>query len=1003
VDKPEDSSKDSSRLSRRKFLRAVGLGGTAPGQDALAPAALTSEPSAAATLGPGAVPIKLRINGKDYRLDVEPRVTLLDAMRDHLGLTGTKRACNHGECGACTVLVDGRPIYACTMLALAAQGKEIATIEALASEDQLDPLQAAFVKHDALQCGFCTPGFVMALKGVLLRNPHPSADEVRLAIAGNLCPCGTYPRVLAAVEEAAKAPESEAHGSLSRSGVFEEKRRFVTAARTTIRVGLPDNPKAVTVGPENDGLPVWGLDYEPSIVGQEVPKLGAADNTAGRTKYTDDVGLPELPGLLHAKQLWLSYPLTGWESVDIAKAQALPGVKAIIAIQLVPGPSGGPPRAGEGLTSLPPAGRPSLSAGEVVAAVAAETEAIAEDALHLIEVKYALLAPTADANQEMRASVVPAQEGSEGTPARAKPRVRERGNVEQAFRGADLVIHEGAFQIPAAYPVPLEPSACVAAWEGGSLTIWATTREVFTLRDDLAKALDIPASHIRVIAEHVGDGFGAAALRCATIAARLAKQAARPVKLVYDRAEEAWLAADRPPATLRIKIAARKDGTLHAIDFRAWGAAGAGASDPIWMVYRCPNVRTEEANDCADEDWAMPARASGLRQGTCVLEQAMDELACQLQMDPLEFRCKNFADHPFLPLEKMCQLGAEKVGWRARRRPSGADAGPLRRGLGVAVAAWPSLGASFAQAMVRIYPDGSIEVVTGAQDLGAGTRTVLGMIAAEELGAPLEKVKVSLGDTACGLAAPPSGEGRMLSSLGVAVRRAARDAKQKLSQKAVVAPSQSDGLVAGPPRRAGDRASYPGPSALRPPPWTPEAREMLSTLVVGYGESAETPAGRDHPAWVVQFVDVSADTETGLVNVNKVVSLVEAGRVMNRLTFETAIIGGTIMGLSVALSEGQVVDRRMGRVLTRNMRQTRLLSALTSPPIEAIIIDAVSPANSLGVKGLGDLPMMPTAAAVANAVANALGVRIGELPLSPARVLAACSGGFSALRTAPLQ
>jgi xanthine dehydrogenase YagR molybdenum-binding subunit len=524
--------------------------------------------------------------------------------------------------------------------------------------------------------------------------------------------------------------------------------------------------------------------------------------------------------------------------------------------------------------------------------------------------------------------------------------------------------------------------------------MWATTREVFTLRNDLAKALDIPASHVRVIAEHVGDGFGAAALRCATIAARLAKQAARPVKLVHDRAEEAWLAARIMRATLRIKIAARKDGTLHAIDFRAWGAAGAGASAPIWMIYRCPNVRTEEANDCADEDWAMPARASGLRQGTCVLEQAMDELACQLQMDPLEFRCKNFADYPFLPLEKMCQLGAEKIGWRERRRPSGADAGPLRRGLGMAVAAWPSLGASFAQAMVRIYPEGSVEVVTGAQDLGAGTATVLGMIAAEELGVTLEKVKVSLGDTACGLAAPPSGEGRMLSSLGVAVRRAARDAKQKLSQKAAAAPSQPDGLAAGPPTRAGDGASYPGPSALRPLPWTPEGRALISAPVVGHGRSGglQPASYHDYPAWAVQFVDVSVDTETGLVKVNKVVSLVEAGRVMNRLTFETELMGGVIRGLSAALFEMPVVDRQIGRVLNPNQRDYKMLGAMESPPIEAVIIDAVSPGNSLGVKGLGHLPMMPTAAAVANAVANALGTRICDLPLTPAKILAARSG-----------
>ena len=172
---------------------------------------------------------------------------------------------------------------------------------------------------------------------------------------------------------------------------------------------------------------------------------------------------------------------------------------------------------------------------------------------------------------------------------------------------------------------------------------------------------------------------------------------------------------------------------------------------------------------------------------------------------------------------------------------------------------------------------------------------------------------------------------------------------------------------------------------------------------MGYGESAETRADHKPPAWAVQFVDVSVDTETGLVNVNRVVSLVEAGRIMNRLTFETELMGGVIRGLSAALFEMPVVDRQTGRVLNPNQRDYKMLGAMESPPIEAVIIDAVSPGNSLGVKGLGDLPMEPTAAAVANAVANALGVRIGELPLSPARVLAACSGGFSALRTAPLQ
>ena len=195
-------------LTRRKFLRAVGLGGTALTPDVVGPGAETIEAPGAALVGPGAVPIRLRVNGVEHTLEVESRLTLLDAIRDQLRLIGTKRACDRGECGACTVLVNGRPIYACTMLAVSAQGMEITTIEALSAAGRLDPLQAAFIKHDALECGLCTPGFLMALKALLLTNPHPGEDEVRLALAGNLCQCGMYPRVIAAVEEATKAEGS---------------------------------------------------------------------------------------------------------------------------------------------------------------------------------------------------------------------------------------------------------------------------------------------------------------------------------------------------------------------------------------------------------------------------------------------------------------------------------------------------------------------------------------------------------------------------------------------------------------------------------------------------------------------------------------------------------------------------------------------------------------------------------------------------------------------------
>ncbi len=191
-------------FTRRDFLKGFGGGALGAGLLAAAPAPKTAPAAKGpATLGPGAVPISLRINGRTRTVRLEPRVTLLDALRDRLDLTGAKKICDRGECGGCTVLLDGRPVYACMLLALDARNRAITTVEGLASKGRLHPLQAAFVEKDALQCGFCTPGFVVASKALLDQQPKPSLDQVREALCGHLCRCGTYPRVFEAVLEAA--------------------------------------------------------------------------------------------------------------------------------------------------------------------------------------------------------------------------------------------------------------------------------------------------------------------------------------------------------------------------------------------------------------------------------------------------------------------------------------------------------------------------------------------------------------------------------------------------------------------------------------------------------------------------------------------------------------------------------------------------------------------------------------------------------------------------------
>jgi xanthine dehydrogenase YagR molybdenum-binding subunit len=755
-----------------------------------------------------------------------------------------------------------------------------------------------------------------------------------------------------------------------------------------INFGLEESPQVIELQGEN-GMQPWDLDFLPTVIGSEIPKVDAEGRALGRTKRLNDIGPRDLPGLLYGSVLCSPHAVARVESIDASKASALPGVKVVITrdrdgrftAESLPDTT-------RGSVTQPPEAGLVVFAGEVVAAVAAENAAIAEDALKLIEVRYRETLLTADDEGAGRTvgSQPPEEERVPG--AGGKPLVREQGNVEQAFANANLVAYEESFRVPPRAD-GLEPSCCIAAWESDTLTLKASTSDIFGLRSTMKKLLDVPESNTLVTFEGSAQGFHSRGLGAqnAWVAALLAQKAGRPVKLAGDRTDEGSTPGARPPATVHLKVAARRDGLLEALDFRSSGAAG--ASDPIWLTYKCPNIRTEEAEDGGGEDTAPDA--ADLLAANFALEQAMDALAQQLDMDPLEFRRRNL--QPYLPLEKMFAIGAEKIGW-GERRAAAADARPIKRGVGMAVGAWRNAKGAFAPAVVRVHPDGAVEVVVGAQDSGAGTRTVLGMIAAEELGVPLEKVNVSLGDTAAGLAAPASGAGLTLASVGSAVRQAARDAKQKIAARAATDSARPTvALSSGEKPTVNSKGELiVATGAPRPMPWTPEGRALVSAPVVGYGESAESATGGDYPAWAVQFVDVSVDTEVGLVKVNKVVTLAEAGRVMNRLTFETELIGGAIRGLSAALFEEPVVDRRIARVLNPNLRDYKLLGALESPPIEAVIIDAVSPTNCLGVKGLGDLPMIPTAAALANAVAHALGARLCELPLTPAKILAARSG-----------
>jgi xanthine dehydrogenase YagR molybdenum-binding subunit len=754
-----------------------------------------------------------------------------------------------------------------------------------------------------------------------------------------------------------------------------------------VKVGLPEKPQVVEIEVPESELPVWDLDAKLKIVGKGVPRIEGPEKVTGQAKYTLDYTPVDLPGLLYAKVLRSPYAHARVESIDASRAAALPGVKAVVLIAKGSGfdatnalldiVSEGP--------VLEPQDREVIAEGEEVAVVAAESEAIAEDALELIEVKYERLPHVVDYEEARRPEAPRVHKDTSSNVVPSDPQTT--GDIEKGFKEADVII-ERTLRVPVLLHNSAEPHAAVAKWEGKKLTVWASTQGVNGFRDDLVKTFKMDKADVRVITQHMGGGFGSkfGMQNYGGLAALMARRAGAPVKLAYDRHEENQAAGNRPNATMWIKLGAKKDGRLTALHCRAYGTAGVGRDASVTgmmaTVYKCPNLRLEDSDVYTNAGAGQPMRAPGYPQGSFAIESAMDELALQLKMDPLELRRKNFVDLPLLALEEMYQVGAEKIGWSRRTGMGPKTDSPIKRGIGMGTAVWGNGSGPPASSRVTIAPDGSVESAMAVQDLGVGTRTLVAMVTAEELGVPLEAVKVSIGDTSLELIGPDSGGSVTALSIAPAIRLAAAAARQELFQK--VAPA----LGAKPEELACEDGKIsargrPGQALT----WK-EATAKLGAPISGHGERLPNvaPYG-DLPLWGVQFAEVEVDTETGLVRVVKVVAVHEAGRVINRTTFESQVQGGVIMGLGYALLERRTMDKTEGRVINPNLEDYKMIGPEELPEIETVIVEPITPANNVGGKGIGEPCTVPTAAAVANAVAHALGIRVYELPLSPDRIL----------------
>ena len=762
--------------------------------------------------------------------------------------------------------------------------------------------------------------------------------------------------------------------------------RFVT---TTVEVEGREETKVVEL-PDFEPEP-WGDDASLTIVGQRVPRVDAVEKVTGRARYTADIVRPRQ---VYAAIVRATIARGRVTRLDTAPALAIPGVLDAVSAPDLPRPIG----AG-GVKLFDTTVR---YAGQPLAAVCADSETLAHRAARAVIVEYET-EPCVVTFHDATAPGAPAIRGTPGNLVRGSPHIAERGDAERGLREADVVV-TGEYRTPVALHTALEPHGALAEWDGDRLTVWESTQGIFRTRDQLATAFALPHTGVRVIKEYMGGGFGAknGAGAHSYAAALLARRLGRPVRCVNDRGGEQTDTGNRPATVQRVSLGAARDGRLTAIVLEAEIPLGIGGWDggPAAIyheMYACPNVRTRETFAYVNAGAMSAFRAPGHCEGAFGLERAMDELARALAMDPLELRLRNVAerdqqkDRPYSAnhLRECYALGAERFGWPTRRPRGGSDdASMLRRGYGVAAQVWGTGGGPPAYAIVKLESDGTATVLCGTQDLGTGARTVFAQIAAEALGARLADVRVIIGDTE---RTPYTGNswGSMTTpSVGPAVRMAAEDARRSLLAAAAQIMGSEPRLLEA--RDSVVRVTGGGAELA----FAKIADALGDVMILGRGTRGPNPEHTAIMTFGVQFAEVEVDIETGVVRVIRIVAAHDAGRIINPTLAESQLEGGILQGLGYALFEERVLDRSSGVVLNPTMHDYKIPTIRDTPFIDAFFVPSSDTvANHTGARGLAEPPIIPTAPAIANAVADALGAEVREIPLTPWRVLRARDAG----------
>ena len=905
--------------------------------------------------------VGLWVNGELREVDVAPRTMLLDVLRDQLRLTGTKKGCGHNACGACTVIIDGEAVRSCVYPAARAEGKRVETIEGLADADKLHPLQQAFIDRGAVQCGYCTPGMIMAAKALVDKNPQPSREEILDALSGNLCRCTGYAKIVEAVEQA---------------------------------TGAERHQEALRVSSH-------------AVVGHDRPRPDARAKVTGEALFAGDLYFEDR---LYAKVLRSEHPHARLLGVDTSEAKALPGVVAVITAADVPGAR----NHGLARQDWPVLAYDKVRyVGDAIAAVAAESEEVAARAIGLIRVDYEPLPVVASAEAALAEGAPLVHEGGNVLEHISL----RQGDVEKGFAEADIIV-ENEYRTPRGDHAFMEPEAAVGLIDGeGRVVVYVGSQIPFSDRAQIAASLAVSEDRVRVVQTKVGGAFGGKEDIAGQIhVALLAKLTGRPVKLVYTREESMIAHPKRHECMIRLKTGATKDGRLTAAEAFIVGDSGAYASlGPYVMTraathslgpYEVPNAKVDCYAMYTNNAPAGAFRGFGAPQAHFAAETQMDILARRLGMAPLDLRRKNALRVGATTVTG--QRLRESVGLldtidrvsEAMRALPASDSPPpgKRRGWGVACA-YKNVGlgggvADSAGVEMELCEDGHVEVRAGAAELGQGLVTVLAQIAAEELGAEYDRTHIVVGDTDITPDGGATTASRQSFITGNAARLAARGLRRTLARVA------AERLDASPDELTFSRATIYATNGktMTLQQAISNARAEGHSLVARevYTPPRTVPLGQDgdmHFAfgYATQAAEVEVDITSGAVKVLRVIAAHDVGTTLNPLGVEGQVEGGIVMGLGYALMEDfDTVDSRPQKV---TFTRYRIPTVRDVPQVQFLLVEEPAADGPYGAKGVGEITSIPTTPAITNAIHSATGVRIYSLPATPAKIVSALEEG----------